>query len=340
MSESTRLVYRLKAGDLRRLKISEELLAEPGSLEVQVNVKSIGLNFADIFAILGLYSATPKEAFIPGLEFSGIIEKRGDKVNGYEVGDRVIGVTRFGAYSNRINLDVHYILPLPPTWNFNEGAAFSVQALTAYYGLFNLGNLQNNQTVLIHSGAGGVGIFANRMAKTKMAFTIGTTSSPDKIGLMQQEGYNRIIVRSNLFKKDLNKALQDRSLNLIMECIGGGILKTGFEKLAPEGRMVVYGSASFNIPGNKPNIIRMLPKYLRRPKIDPLTLPTENKSIMGFNLIWLYEQHNKMKEVLGQINRLKLDKPYVGHIYKFEEILEAVQKFRSGKTTGKVIIAL
>ena len=137
-----RKVYKLKPGNIANLRIVEEPLPEPKDNEVTVEVKSIGLNFADLFAIWGLYSATPKGEFVPGLEYSGVIIAIGENVKNLKIGDRVMGITRFGAYMTHLNIDHRYAIPLPDDWNFQEGAGFLVQMLTAYYGLINLGNLQ------------------------------------------------------------------------------------------------------------------------------------------------------------------------------------------------------
>ena len=169
-----RQAYALKAGSMSNLKLVTEDLPDPADGEVTVEVKAIGLNFADIFAMFGLYSATPKGVFVPGLEYSGVIAKIGKGVTTVKVGDPVMGVTRFGGYTTHLNIGQEYVIPLPNDWNFEEGAAYLVQVLTAYYGLTFLGRLEENETVLIHSAAGGVGILANRIAKKKNAYTIGT----------------------------------------------------------------------------------------------------------------------------------------------------------------------
>lgn len=180
--------YRIhKAGSLNRLNLVDEELSDPQADEVQVKVKAVGLNFADIFAILGLYSATPVGSFIPGLEYSGEIIAKGEKVTDFQLGDRVMGVTRFGAYTSHINIDSAYVNKIPENWSFEEGASFLVQALTAYYGLFHLGNLKKGETVLIHSAAGGVGLLANRMAQKLGAYTIGTIGSAAKIDLLKRK---------------------------------------------------------------------------------------------------------------------------------------------------------
>jgi alcohol dehydrogenase len=104
------------------------------------------------------------------------------------------------------------------------------------------------------------------------------------------------------------------------------------------GRMVVYGSASFATHGNKPNYLKMGWKYLKRPKIDPLRLPTQNKSLMGFNLIYLYEQTDMLHQMLRELQALELEPQHVGHIFSFSEMNAAIRLFQRGETVGKVVV--
>jgi NADPH:quinone reductase-like Zn-dependent oxidoreductase len=334
-----RLVYRIdRAGNLKKLEQRKETLPSPGRGEVQVKVHAIGLNFADIFAVMGLYSATPKGSFVPGLEYSGVIEEVGEDVSSFKKGDRIMGVTRFGAYATHLNIDAAYVAPIPSEWLFAEAAGYLVQALTAYYGLFRLGNLQPGMNVLIHSAAGGVGIQANRMAQHTGAYTIGTVGSEKKIELLKEEKYQEWIVRDRNFRKTLSEKLNGRKLDLVMECIGGDVLKAGFENLAPMGRMVVYGSARYGDSSNRPNWLRLVYLYLTRPKIDPQKLPENNKGILGFNLIWLYERKELMKEILRELDSMHLPPPVVGHEFGFDDMYKALKLFQSGRTTGKVVV--
>jgi alcohol dehydrogenase len=211
-----------------------------------------------------------------------------------------MGATKFGGYVSHINIHHRYVIPLPAGWSYDEGAGFLVQGLTAYYALTALGNLRKGMTVLIHSAAGGVGILANRICKKFECYTIGTVGSAKKVDfLRREEGYDDVIVRDDdQFYENLKSALGDRSLNLVMECIGGKILKAGWKAMASMGRMVVYGSASFSSHGSKPDYPRLMWRYFKRPKIDPLRLPTQNKSLMGFNLIYLYDQTDMIMRCL------------------------------------------
>ena len=330
--------YKLKSGNIKNLKIIEESIPDLQDNEVRVEVHSIGLNFADLFAIWGLYSATPKGEFVPGLEYSGVITAVGKSVEGVKTGDRVMGVTRFGAYTTELNIDHRYVVPLPTDWSFPEGAGYLVQMLTAYYGLINLGNLQNDQTVLIHSGAGGVGLFAHKIAKKYKAFTIGTVGSESKVDFLKKEGYDKVIVRGDDFKEKLKACLNGRDLNIVMECIGGKIFMAGYSAMAPMGRMIVYGSARYASPGDKPNYLKMMYQFFTRPKIDPQKMIENNKGIFGFNLIWLYEQVDLMHQILSEVSKLNISKPHIGNQFDFEKLPEAIKLFQTGKTIGKVVV--
>lgn len=322
------------------MKIQHHELSEPGPGEVMVAVAAIGLNFADVFAIWGLYGATPTGVFTPGLEFAGQVVRTGSGVTDFSTGDQVYGVTRFGAYTTGINIDQRYIRKLPPAWDIAHGAAFPVQALTAYYGLKELGNTQPGQTVLIHSAAGGVGLYAGRIANRWGCYTIGTVGSARKATFLQeQEGYDAVIVRDRRrFAADLASALNGKPLNVIMDSIGGTYFTDGFAALAPMGRHVVYGSARYASVGNRPNYLRLLYYYLTRPKLDPQKLPEQNKGVLGFNLIWLYDRAELMGQLLAEIHAMELPPPHIGHTFSFERLPEAIRLFQSGQTIGKVIV--
>jgi NADPH:quinone reductase-like Zn-dependent oxidoreductase len=336
----------IKVGSLNNLKLVEEEIPQLSDDQVTVEVKAIGLNFADVFTILGLYKASPKEDFIPGLEFSGVITDKGRNVSGFSNGERVIGVIRFGAYTTHINIDHRYIIKLPDEWSFEEGASFIVQALTAYYALVPLGNIDKLHeiagipNVLIHSAAGGVGIYANRIAKRFSAYTIGTIGSASKRDLLKSEGYDDIIVRDNNFRAELEERLNGKMLDLVMDAVGGKVQKDSFDFLAPTGRLVSYGLSQFMSHGTSPNYFKLALRYLTMPRYQSLTLIESNKSVLGFNLIWLYDRVNLMKTMLNEITLLQLGKPYIGKVFPYDKFMQAIREFQSGNTTGKVVVTI
>ena len=330
--------YVLHAGNLADMQRQSFEIVDPQPHEVQIAVRAIGLNFADVFAIWGLYGATPKGAFTPGLEYAGTVEKTGSANTQLRPGDRVMGVTRFGAYTTHLNIDARYAIPIPENWDFATAASYLVQTLTAYYGMLTLGALQRGQNVLIHSAAGGVGLQAFKIAKAHDCYTIGTVGHAGKVDFALQQGYDQVIVRSNNFAQDLKNALAGRPLELVMDSVGGPYFSIPFSMLAPMGRVVVFGSARYASPGDKPNKLHLLKHWLTRPKIDPQQLPETNRGVLGFNLIWLYERVELMHRLLQELEALKLSAPHVGHRFVFDQLPDAVRLFQTGKTMGKVVV--
>ncbi len=334
-----REVYRvLKPGSISGLIRREEELLPPNEDEVTVQVRAIGLNFADVFSIFGLYSATPKEPFIPGLEYAGEILRIGKNVKNYKEGDKIYGTTRFGAYTTHLNIHTDYIFHLPNHWTFSDGASFPVQALTAYYALVPLGNIQISQTILVHSAAGGVGLFANQIAKKWKAHTIGMIGNESKLPILKKAGYDDYIIRSSSFKDDLKRILQGKSLDLVLECTGGRYFQDSYDCLSPMGRLITYGSAVFTPSSSRRNWFRIVYHYLNRPKIDPLAMISENKSVMGFNLIWLWKEIERLKIHFDALRDLNLSPQVIGDTFSFEKMTDAIEKFQKGNTIGKIII--
>lgn len=343
-----RKVWRIdRAGSLNRLRLVEEPLPSPDNGYVRVAVRSIGLNFADIFACLGLYSATPKGSFIPGLEYAGVVEAVGPDVRWPCIGDAVAGGVRFGAYASHLNADIRYLQALPPGWSFPQGAAFFAQALTAWYALVDLGQVRAGQNVLVHSAAGGVGLLALEMLKKLGAMPIATVGSGDKVRfLVSHAGLTekQIILRSTVrFGRQLDAALaaiRSRHLDLILDSVGGDYFQEGYRRLGRGGRLIVFGAASMTPPGRRPNYLRLAYQYLRRPRIDPLRMMSENRSVMGFNLIWLWDRAEEFHRMSREIMALGIGPPYVGSRFPFEQAPEALRMLQSGHTTGKVVLEL
>ena len=349
---TSRDVWRIdRAGSLARLTRRTEPLDPPGPGEARVAVKAIGLNFADIFACLGLYSATPKGSFIPGLEFSGVIDALGPALSDVtttpplRVGDRVVGLTRFGGYATAINAPLPFLRPMPPEWDFADAAAFPVQGLTAWYGLVKLGALERGDVVLLQSAAGGVGLNALAILQAMGARTIATVGSASKRDwLVSHRGLAReqIIVRSTrTFGADLDRALGSvgaDGFDLVFDAISGPYFKPAFDRLRPEGRFVVYGAADFMKPGARANYLHLALSYLRRPRIDPLQMISDNRSVMGFNLIWLWDHAEQLVSTFAALDALITAPPLVGRRFAFADAHGAMRHLQSGDSLGKVVL--
>jgi len=346
-----------RAGSLDRLAQRSESLPDPGPGEARIAVKAIGLNFADLFAGLGLYSATPKGAFVPGLECAGTVEALGPVASPSGSGDapgrvlrqgeRVIGLTRFGAYATAINLDVRYLWPLPPDWSFVEGAAFPVQSLTAWYGLIELGGLAPGDALLVHSAAGGVGLNALRIADGTGAQVIATVGRPAKRDFLVERcglAPDRVIVRNRRgFGAQLDGALAAlgvEGFDLVLDAVAGPFFRPAYQRLRPEGRLVLYGAADLMPRRARPNYLRLALKYLRRPRLDPLRMIAENKSVMAFNLIWLWDRVDRLSQAYDALSRLTPRPPFVGRRFAFADAPAALRHLQSGESIGKVVLEI
>jgi len=326
-----------KAGAIQRLKLIEETLPELANDEVEVTVKAVGLNFADIFALTGLYSATPKGRFIPGLEYSGVVSKVGKDCSRFNVGDRIMAVSRFGGYASIIQSKEDYLVLLPDDWSFSQGAAYLTQTLTAWYALNDLGAIKPGYDVLVQSAAGGVGLQAMKLIKALGANSIGTVSSQHKVEFLAALGFESW-VREPSFDKQLKR--EKRTFDLVLDAIGGEVQTASFNALNPMGRLVVFGAAEFTPGKNRPNYLKAALQYLRRPKYDVMDMISDNRSVMAFNLIWLWDQVELMKELLVDMMAVEITPPHVGHEFDFEEAHAAIDCLRSGKTIGKVVLLL
>lgn len=337
-----------KAGSLARLSRVREPLPPPGPGEARVRVEAVGLNFADVFACLGLYSATPAGPFVPGLECAGVVEALGSPLAGRPaptVGDRVMAVTRFGGYATAQNLDARLLHPIPAGWSFAEGAAYPVQALTAWYALCVLAPVEPGDVVLVHSAAGGVGLHAQEIAGALGARVIATVGSDAKRDfLVRERGLpaDAIVVRDRRrFGAQLDGALAAagaQGLDLVLDAVMGPFFRPAFERLRPEGRHVVFGAADFNTGGTRPDPLRLAWRWLRRPRVDPLAMISENRAVMGFNLIWLWDRVERLPGAFEALARLDARRPHVGARLPFDRAPEALRLLQGGRTEGKVVL--
>lgn len=348
----TRDVWRIdRAGSLDRLTRRTEELPPPGPGEARVSVRAIGLNFADIFACLGLYSATPKGSFIPGLEFAGVVEAFGPPIagqaagSGLAVGDAVSGLTRFGGYATALNIGVAYLRPIRLGWSCVEAAAYLVQGLTAYYGLITLGALERGDVVLVQSAAGGVGLQALAIASALGATAVAVVGQEAKRRwLIDQRDLapERVVVREPRgFGAALDRALGAAGadgFDVVFDAVAGPYLRPAYDRLRREGRLVVYGAADFMPHHARANYLRLALQYLRRPRLDPLQMMSDNRSVMGFNLIWLWDRASMLAGAVDALDELVTSPPVIAAVRPFNAAPEAMRLLQGGATMGKVVL--
>ena len=135
--------------------------------------------------------------------------------------------------------------------------------------------------------------------------------------------------------------------DVVLEAICGDCFKPCYDNLARGGKMVVFGSASYMPSGNSPNWFSLAGKYLSRPSVDPANLVTDNKSILGFNLIWMTDRVKLMTREIQNMMRLLSDengnlnfRPHVGRTFEMNEMLDALKFLQCGQSIGKVVVRI
>lgn len=357
-------------GDFANLRLEHEVLPPPKPHEVRIKTRAVGMNFADCFALLGLYELAGNPPFTPGFEVSGIIDAAGSDVTDFSPGDRVWAISRFGCYATAVNIDSEYVRRLPDHWTFAEGAAYPAQAFTAWYALCELGGLPTKpggcagvltterRAVLIHSAAGGVGTKLVMMVKDIGGVPICTVGNEDKARmLVEYMGVKReqIVVRGvDDAAVGLERVVRERALggqggvDVVVDSVLGRYFAPGFALLNPGGTYIVMGSASMMPSGGISlwrlsgwhNLVKLAWKWLWRPRLDLVNSINENKTVSAFNVGSLFAERKLLRKGFEALDGMNLGKPIVGREFHFSEAVEALRYFQSGRSVGKVVLTL
>jgi len=344
MATSRQRIMVEKPGSYRAFRFDDTPIEDPEPDEIQVEVRACGINFADISIRLGLYAAAKGlYPLCPGLEFAGVARRTGEKIRDFQPGDRVFGVSRFGAYTTAINCPSQHLWPLPATWDFARGATFPVAYLTAYYALYHVGHLQKSDVVLVHSAAGGVGSAVVHLLKINGNVSVGVVGRPAKREAAKEAGASHVIDKSS---EDLWKEaekISPQGYDVILDANGASTLRDSYRHLRPTGRLLVYGFASMFSPSGRKNYPKLIWDYLRTPRFSPFDLTGSNKTISGFNVIYLFDrvaQFRKIMDTLLHWDSEGLLPPMPVTKFPFRHVAGAHRSMESGRTVGKLVLLI
>ena len=297
--------------------------------ELIIETKAATLNFADLLLSSGMYQSNPEIPFVPGFEVAGIVkEVSPDSV--FEVGDRVIAATtvfrsgRHGSFGDYCIASENLTYKLPSDISYEVGAAILMSYLTSDFALHRRAELKNNELVLINAAAGGVGIAALQLAKISGARVIAAVGSEQKKKFVEK--YNPELV-INYQEENLRETVEahfgKRPVNIFYDQVGGQAYDEGVKLLSSEGRALIVGFASGNIPSQ-------LLSYLL----------VKNITIMGVFMI-SFEDNDKeyLKsriELIFEHYRNKKIEP-VFETIDFENIIEYLDLIGSRKTVGRIV---
>src|SRR5215472_9507453 len=332
-------IWITRTGPPEVLEVREAADPTPGAGEVRVRVKAAGINFADLLARVGLYPDAPKIPCVVGYEVSGTIDQLGGGVSDLSVGERVFAIPKFGGYSDVIVLPSAQVLKMPAKMTFEEAAAIPVTYLTAQHMMFFTGALRPGSSVFIHSAAGGVGLAAIQLAKTRGCVIIGT-ASPSKHDFLRAHGVAHPIDSGVDYVAAVRKIVGERGVDLILDPVGGRSWTDGYDLLGAGGRLVAFGLSAAT-SGTRRNILHALSTVLKIKKWNPLKLMDENKSITGVNMGHLFHRLDLLLPQFAALIEMYEKgqiKPHVARTFRFEEAAAAHQFIHDRKATGKVLL--
>ncbi|MCE6998175.1 SDR family NAD(P)-dependent oxidoreductase [Saccharothrix sp. S26] len=228
-------------GDLDDLAFAETAEEPLRPHEVRVRVRAAGVNFRDVLIALGVY---PVPAVL-GSEGAGVVTEVGSAVTGLRPGDRVLGLLP-GAFGPAAVADHRVLVPMPAEWSFSRAAAVPVAFLTAWYGLADLGGLGAGDRVLIHSGAGGVGMAAIQLAQ-RLGAEVFATASPGKWDVLRGLGLPEDHIASS---RTLEFEQRFPRVDVVLNSLTGEFTDASLRLLADGGRFVDMGKADIrDAPG-------------------------------------------------------------------------------------------
>lgn len=311
----------------------------PANGEVLIQVAYSGLNFADVMARKGLYKEAPPLPCIIGYDVAGTVLETGAGVNNVKPGDRVMAVTRFGGYAEKVVTDARAVVAVPEGWDAATAIALTTQYATAWFAAAEMMNLHKGDKVLVQSGAGGVGIALIQFAKHKECEIFATAGSTEKIDYLRASGvHHPINYTTQDFEEEITRLTNGKGLDAIFDAVGGSSVKKGMRILSAGGRLVCYGAS---VLSNK-NLLGKIKAGLSFGFYHPAMLMMPSKSIIGINMLKIADNKpDRMQHCLQSVVQLAKEGvfvPKVSQVFPIAEIAKAHTMLESRQTIGKVVM--
>lgn len=229
------------------LRWTELPTPEPGPGQVRIAVHAASLNFPDLLTVQAKYQIKPTLPFVPGSEFSGVIEAVGEGVAHLKPGQPVASLGVTGGFASHACVDARQVLPVPAGFDLDDAAAFAFTYGTSHHALVDRAQLRAGETVLVLGAAGGVGSAAVQIAKAVGARVIAAASSADKLAFCRRLGADVLIDTSREKLRDALKAA-GAAPDVVYDPVGGELAEPAFRSIGWRGRYLVIGFAAGPIP--------------------------------------------------------------------------------------------
>ena len=244
-------------GSLDHLDVGETASPTLGAGEVKIRVRASGVNFPDILMVEGKYQVKTDLPFVPGLEVAGEVMECADGVTHVKPGDRVLGFARYGGgHAEEISLPGAIVTPIADSMDYVRAAGFPVAYGTAHFALEYRGALKPEETLLVLGAGGGVGLAAVQIGKLLGARVIAAASTQDKLEAARNSGADEVVNYTSEDLRDRVRELTDgNGCDVVFDPVGGDAFTQSVRCIGWEGRILVIGFASGEIPKVAANMI-------------------------------------------------------------------------------------
>ena len=318
----------LNPGFLDSLRFVEDYrcYTELGPDEVEIEVKSVGINFRDLLVALGRYNASTV-----GCECAGIITCVGSNCTTVRPGDRVCAAV-IGCISTYARCHFQLAVKIPDTLSFAQAASLPITGVTAHHSLITLANLQREDSILIHSGAGGTGQTAIQIAQSIGSEIFVTVSSEEKKLLLMDVYHipsNHIFYsRDTSFAQDIMRTTHNRGVDVILNSLSGDNLVASWECMAPFGCFIELGKADVDSNSKLP-----MPSFANNVSFSAVAV--DYMCAKRPDLV-----RRSLGHILERIREGKMQIASPLHEYSISDIETAFRFMQGGKNTSKIVLNL
>ena len=311
----------------------------PGPGQVRVATRAIGINFADLAQRAGHYPRQPPLPFTPGMEASGVVDAVGPGAPEELLGRRVMTVPIYGSHAESFCLPATHVMELPEWASFEEGAAFPVMYLTAWYALHELGRAREGERVVVTAAAGGVGTALLQLARVAKLRAMAVAGSPAKEQLVRELGAE-LVCGYERCAPEARRAWG--KVDLVVDAVGGTLFRPLWRLLDLSGRYVLYGFAEVGTARGI-SYLRAARGLLAMGLLRPYSVVTDNRTLAGFNLSVVPDQVPLLRRSAAELIELWRTgaiRPVLGQRFRFEELPHAHRLLASRRSTGRVIVTV
>ena len=297
--------------------------------ELLIKVEAAGVNRPDIMQRQGLYPPPPGASDIPGLEVAGEVVAINTNKGRFKIGDKVCALVSGGGYSSYCIAPIKQTLPIPKGLSYIEAAAIPETFFTVWANVFNRGNLKNNDIILIHGGASGIGTTAIQLASSFGAKVFTTVGSEEKCNKMKELGaelainYNR-----DDFEKVINEYTNNKGINIILDIIGASYFNKNLNILSKNGKLLIIAfQGGYE---DKLNLLPILKKWLTVTGSTLRPRSVEEKGLIA----------NQLYEKVWPLIEKKVVLPQIYGSYKLKDANKAHTLVESSQHIGKIVLTI